>query len=324
MRGATTARLTAVATTVVVAGFGCREDADAKAQQDHTATSEIVPVPSHDSGVGATRAATAPRARPRSSVDEPQGARADRQSPCPSDMQLVATACVDRYEAHLVRVGADGSTARHSPFLRPADGQHYAARSAPGVKPQAYINRNEARSACEAAGKRLCTIREWYRACTGSTGTVYPYGSRFVAGRCNTGKPHLLSTLFGNDPRSWKYDEHFNSPRLNQEPGFLAATGAHRECASDAGTYDMVGNLHEWVSDSVNYDLPKKIPLRDDIRAKIGVNYGKAIFMGGFYSTTGEHGQGCKFLTPGHGWKYHDYSTGFRCCRDPQGALLSH
>ncbi len=249
-------------------------------------------------------------------VSHPAASSPPVAAACPPEMQLVVDTCVDRYEAHLVQLLPDGRAILHPAELRPASGQHYAARSAPAVKPQAYVNRREAADACQNAGKRLCTLREWYRACTGTQGTAYPYGPSFVAGRCNTGKPHLLGRLFGSDPRAWKYEEHFNSPTLNREPGFLAPAGFYADCRSDAGTFDMVGNLHEWVSDRVDYELTDKIPLRDDIRAKIGSNYGKAIFMGGFYSTSGEHGQGCRFLTPGHGWKYHDYSTGFRCCRD--------
>ncbi len=311
MRSAVTAVLTAVFGIVVGTGFGCRKGTSTPPPPVTSAVPENEVVKPQDEGTGAS--SVAPSAAP-SLAPRP---RAEPTAPCPSEMQLVATACVDRYEAYLERLDTTHDPLRHSPFDRPEEGQRYAARSAPHVTPQAYVNRREASAACENAGKRLCTIREWYRACTGSTGTAYPYGHRYIAGRCNTGRPHLLSMLFGDDPRGWKYDEHFNSPRLNQEPGFLAVTGSHQGCTSDAGTYDMVGNLHEWVSDAVDYELPEKIQLRDDIRAKIGVNYGKAIFMGGFYSTSGEHGRGCRFLTPGHGWKYHDYSTGFRCCRDP-------
>jgi sulfatase modifying factor 1 len=43
---------------------------------------------------------------------------------------------------------------------------------------------------------------------------------------------------------------------------------------------------------------------------------GNATFMGGFYSTSGEHGPGCLFTTIAHEAAYHDYSTGFRCCKD--------
>jgi formylglycine-generating enzyme len=232
--------------------------------------------------------------------------------PCPSEMVQVGRACVDRHEAQLST--DDGAV--HSPYERPVRGVRYVARSGPGIVPQAYVNRHEAQAACEAAGKRLCSVREWYAACRGTRQTTYPYGPSFVAGKCNTGKPHLLSRYFGTNPRAWKYAEHFNSPALNREPGFLALTGKHDECVSDYGVYDMVGNLHEWVSDTVDFALATKLPLRDDIRNKLGTNYGKGVFMGGFYSTGGQHGHGCGFVTIGHEARYHDYSTGFRCCRD--------
>ena len=121
--------------------------------------------------------------------------------------------------------------------------------------------------------------------------------------------------MFGNRSSAWKYDEHFNDPKLNQEPGFLARTGEYDRCVSGYGVYDMVGNLHEWISDVVGPSLADKIPLRDDIRDKLEKREGNAIFMGGFYSTTAERGRGCAFVTIGHGRNYHDYSTGFRCCK---------
>ena len=210
----------------------------------------------------------------------------------------------------------DGTTVVHSPYERPEEGVRYEARSAPGVVPQAYINRNESKAACEAAGKRLCNLSEWYRACRGPRGFMYPYGPRMDRTKCNVSKPHLLSRMHGNRPGNWKYDEHFNDPKLNQEPGFLARTGEYEQCGSGYGNADMVGNLHEWISDHVGPSLANQIPLRDDIRDKLEKRAGNAIFMGGFYSTTSEHGRGCAFVTIGHGRNYHDYSTGFRCCKN--------
>jgi hypothetical protein len=29
------------------------------------------------------------------------------------------------------------------------------------------------------------------------------------------------------------------------------------------------------------------------------------------------NGEGCAYATTAHGFDYHDYSTGFRCCLDP-------
>jgi len=235
--------------------------------------------------------------------------------PCPPEMTLVGDACVDRYEAHLMRRGDDGSLSPHPAHLRPPSGV-FVARSEPGVRPQGYINRIEAASACENANKRLCSVTEWYRACRGENDTTYPYGAGYVAGRCNVGKPHLLSILHGSDPKAWEYDAHFNDPELDQRPGFLANTGEFSGCVGTNGAYDLVGNLHEWVSDRVDASLVTKLPLTDGLRKRLRANTGKGIFMGGFFSTTNQHGRGCEFVTMAHEPAYHDYSTGFRCCKD--------
>jgi len=231
-------------------------------------------------------------------------------------MARVERSCVDRWEATLVVQAADGSELPHPYWLVPEAEHRYLARAAPGVFPQGHVSRPVAAAACEQAGKRLCSLREWHRACAGPRGLTYPYGPEGLRGACNTAKTHLLSQLFGNDPRGWKYDEHFNSPDLLRTPGYLARTGEHTGCVSADGIYDLVGNLHEWVADAVDYELPRKITLNPEIERKIAKNHGHGIFMGGFFSTTSEHGRGCLFLTPGHEPTYHDYSTGFRCCRD--------
>lgn len=233
-------------------------------------------------------------------------------------MALVENYCVDRFEARLYAREPNGPLAPHPAHERPEAGVRYEARSEADVIPQAYIDRDEASMACENSSKRLCTVSEWYRACRGASLSPYSYGKRFVKGRCNTSKPHLLSLLFGTNPRAWKYDEHFNNPGLNQLEGFLARTGQYEQCVSDEGVHDMVGNLHEWVSDSVDRSLALKLPLLPGIQRALRRTHGHGIFMGGFFSTTAEHGRGCAFVTIGHSPRYHDYSTGFRCCRDAE------
>jgi sulfatase modifying factor 1 len=215
---------------------------------------------------------------------------------CPEEMAHVGSACVDRYEAHLVL--ADTPEVVHPPYERPAAGVRYLARSSGGVMPQAYISRDEAEAACRGAGKRLCTGREWRRACGGRAHTLYPYGAEEVPGRCNSGKPHLPSMLFGVSSTTVNGEAVYNSPRLDQEPGFLAKTGEYTGCVNDFGLFDMAGNLHEWVSDRAGRRRPR------------------AVFMGGFFSSTPDHGPGCQHVSKRHSPAYHDYSTGFRCCRD--------
>ena len=41
-------------------------------------------------------------------------------------------------------------------------------------------------------------------------------------------------------------------------------------------------------------------------------------FRGGYYMDTSKNGDGCSYHTTAHDFTYHDYSTGFRCCMDPE------
>jgi formylglycine-generating enzyme required for sulfatase activity len=241
-------------------------------------------------------------------------AKSVQKAPCSDDMVLVERTCVDRYEAHLLERQADGTLTPYPAHQRPEKG-HYVAASSKGAKPQAFISQCEAATACEHAGKRLCKLTEWYRACTGSDNTTYPYGATYEPKRCNVGKTHLLSMLHGASSRNWSYAA-FNDPKLATTPGFLALSGEYDGCASPEGVHDMVGNLHEWVADRVDRTLPSKLPVPAIIQRRIGRNAGNGIFMGGFFSTTNEHGSGCTFTTAAHDPRYHDYSTGFRCCSD--------
>jgi formylglycine-generating enzyme required for sulfatase activity len=236
--------------------------------------------------------------------------RASATPACPPEMARVERFCIDRYEAHLV----DANDPEHprDPYHRPPPDAHVVARSRAGVVPQAYLNRFEAAAACGAAGKRLCAAAEWSRACAGPRGLRYPYGNTKIEGRCNVGKGHVMHKVFG-DVR-YTFDDHYNSPKLNQEPGFLEPSGASSGCESAEGVHDLVGNLHEWVADDVSADLLRRIPF--ELGAdKLGTP-GNGIFMGGYYSSHGEHGAGCAYATTAHKPDYHDYSIGFRCCAD--------
>jgi formylglycine-generating enzyme required for sulfatase activity len=206
-------------------------------------------------------------------------------------MSRVQSFCIDRYEAHLVQE-KDG---RQYPFNRPVLGAPATARSAPGLFPQGHINQIEAEDACRRARKRLCTKAEWQAACMGLGQTTYPYGNEKIRGACNSERIHPPSELFG-----LSYQSHLNDPELNLFPGGLAKSGAHPRCMSDYGVFDMVGNLHEWVSDIIFVKGQQR-----------------GIFLGGFYSNDHENGYGCNYMTAAHFPQHFDYSTGFRCCADP-------
>jgi sulfatase modifying factor 1 len=245
----------------------------------------------------------------------PPPVRAPVEPPCPREMSQIGAFCVDRHEAHLVSVAADGKETKHPYYERPERGVHYQARSAAGEYPQAYVSRIEAEDACKNAGKRLCSYGEWRRACQGARWQSFPYGATERDGVCNTGKEHLFGKIFGYNPANWVHSA-FNSPKLNKEPGFLTKTGELTECRSEDGIYDMLGNVHEWVSDRVTTRFVETIKTDGHVRHDQPWKPGNAMFLGGFYATTNEHGPGCHFVTVAHNRRYHDYTTGFRCCAD--------
>ena len=219
----------------------------------------------------------------------------DGAAPCPPDMQLIDKAfCIDRFEATTLELTADGQSVPHSPYL-PVAGLRVKAISRKDVIPQAYISRNQAQGACVEAHKRLCTEREWVSACKGPEKTKYPYGNQHKPGYCvDTNRVNPLKRLFESLGVARYQFTTMNDPGLNQVAGTLAPTGSFTRCTSDYGVYDMVGNLHEWTADP------------------------QGTFRGGFYLDTKLNGSGCDYRTVMHPATYHDYSTGFRCCKEAE------
>jgi cysteine-rich repeat protein len=118
---------------------------------------------------------------------------------------------IDRYEASrpdATAVSEGLSTAR--------------ACSRVGVLPWSQASLATASAACAAAGGHLCTRDEWLFACAGETqARPYPYGYVWQSGACNG------------------YRGAFN---------LLARSGEFAGCETPEGVFDLVGNLHEWVS----------------------------------------------------------------------------
>ena len=215
---------------------------------------------------------------------------------CPPGMANVeGRFCIDRWEASLVEILPNGDERPYDPYT-PVEGHAVRAVTEGNVVPHGYISEVQAKAACARSGKRLCKPREWRQACMGPSHTTFGYGNARVGGRCNDdGVSPMISVmrLRVDHPREWTRDR-MNDPRLNQAPHTLARTGAHAECTNGYGVYDMVGNLHEWVDDP------------------------DGTFQGGYYLDTHINGDGCNYRTVAHGPWYHDYSTGFRCCADPE------
>lgn len=245
---------------------------------------------------------------------------------CPAEMVAVAgRVCVDRYEGSFV----DGeSGAPLSPFYPPSPTlsatlfEHWTqaressrggtlaamlvvprplplagpavAVSRPRTTPAGYVSADTAAAACQQAGKRLCTEPEWVTACRGEAERPFPYGATYEHGACNVYREsHPAYELHGSASRNHR-DPRLNLVAVQGEP-LLRSTGTTPKCASQWGTdaiYDMVGNLDEWV------------------------DHATGAFVGGFYSRGTR--SGCHAKVSSHPRRYYDYSTGFRCCKDPE------
>jgi sulfatase modifying factor 1 len=231
--------------------------------------------------------------------EDPATALVTASQRCPMDMAFVENrVCVDRWEASLLERVLGGERA-WSPYL-PVDGHELSIRavSRPGVIPQGYISGKQAQTACNASGKRLCTSSEWEHACRGPSTTQFPYGPARRAGACNDDMralhPVAEAGLMLGIPRDALWRAGMNQSLINQLPATLLPAGERAECTNEYGVFDMVGNLHEWVDDP------------------------DGTFRGGYYMDTSHNGEGCAYATTAHDFSYHDYSTGFRCCADPE------
>lgn len=203
--------------------------------------------------------------------------------------------CIDRWEASTVT--PDGKP--HSPH-QAVTWKNVKAVTKPGVLAQAYISMEEADAACKQADKRLCTAQQWVDACMGTQRIkrTFPYGNEEKKGACNTQRPiHPSSLVHGN-----RKDDviSLNDPRLNQQKETVSKTGSFEECVTPDGVFDMHGNLLEWTRGTEP----------------------RPLLMGGHYVDGKIHGKGCTYVTDGHGPEYHDFTTGFRCCAQPNPARL--
>jgi len=123
----------------------------------------------------------------------------------------LATTCSPQFPANFPKSGNWTPVPGSSP---PSPGVY--AVSIPGVSPSACLTWFQAQQACAASGKRLVRNEEWQRA---AAGTPDPGNADDGTTTCATNSANP------------------------------ANTGSRSSCKSSWGTFDMVGNLSEWVAD---------------------------------------------------------------------------
>ncbi len=157
------------------------------------------------------------------------------------------------------------------------------AVSKPGVEPARNISWFDAKSACEASGKRLCTEAEWLMACTGAQPIDRDRDGVFSDDPIQ-GNAHP----YGQYPQ----DAWCAAARAKDDPQPIL-TGVHPKCATPSGIYDLEGVVKEWV----------------------GLDPGRAGVKGGSYYSRGS--ARCGYFKDSLAPDLEDAATGFRCCQGP-------
>jgi protein-disulfide isomerase/peroxiredoxin/uncharacterized membrane protein len=149
----------------------------------------------------------------------------------------------------------------------------------------------EAKAACEAAGKRMCSTYEWVSACQGAAavdddgtgsfaddyieGNQFPYADYYQPRWC----------------RDTETDKRDPEGKVIEE-GRPGEAGANPRCVTEAGVFDLGGNLMEWA----------------------GLTEDEAVLLGGDFRSKDKTGCFRPNATWGPGHK--NIRMGFRCCSD--------
>lgn len=144
--------------------------------------------------------------------------------PCPDDMVSVKGSqgdfCMDKYEnsagdnCDIANPLTDAETKVN------IDQDGCLPASVPGGSVWANVTQNQAVMLCAKAGKRLPTNQEWYFAALGTP----------------------------DKSQDWTEDDCQVNSNWEDQPGLA---GAGKNCYSYAGAYDMIGNVWEWVADTL-------------------------------------------------------------------------
>jgi len=154
-------------------------------------------------------------------------------------------------------------------------------------QPRICINWFEANTHCEERDARLPTEAEWEYVARGPTGLLYPWGNQFVEG----------NVVFSGS------QETQTAPVGSREAGI-----------SWVGTYDMSGNVWEWVSDWYDSEYYSNSPFINPQGPSDGNTH---VLRGGSYNGPGTSGLRATNRI-GSVPDYSSADTGFRCAKSYQ------
>jgi hypothetical protein len=158
-----------------------------------------------------------------------------------------------------------------------------------GEYPLTVTTFSESEAYCKREGKRLCTESEWTFACEGEEGVPYPYGYARDAAACPIDRPRIEPEEDTFVPRTTHRTAIGIDAMWQGEP-----SGAFARCVSPLGVHDMTGNVDEWTRSVRKWGY-------------------RMILKGGHWSYVRAR---CRPQTRGHGPRYVNVETGFRCCTE--------
>jgi len=143
------------------------------------------------------------------------------EGPCPTEMVFIPSSnggfCMDRYEASANNDCPSATPASQKDTRVNLTSAKCFAVSVKEKIPWTFISQTQAREACARAGKRLPTNEEWFAASLGTPDSKI---------------------------EKWNNKDCQLSSNWKSQPG---ETGTGENCISAYGSYDMVGNVWEWV-----------------------------------------------------------------------------
>ncbi len=236
--------------------------------------------------------------------------------------------CIDKYEASMPNANSThmGNSTEISNRNSPGNME---AQSVKGVVPWVDISQINARTACENAGKHLCTDEEWLGA-SNIKGEYYNLPANLADA------PYYCVTDTSTNCVDYTYDNGDACTTGYYDDNGDDTPSAENNCSSAEGVYDMTGNVWEWTNETVDYTKPcnegsngwcywngtmwseendntgTEVFGNDGVYYSSGTQTGKAVRRGGDWL----HGAKCGPFSASlsRAPSSADYGIGFRCC----------
>jgi len=240
---------------------------------------------------------------------------------CPANTSYVGRLggfCIDQYEAS----HSDATTCANGNTWATCSASYGSSgtpKSAPGMIPWTTVSQTSAKTACQNAGKYLCSSKQWLAAAN-MQGQVYNLPADLAV------SPYYCVTGSG----TYCLDH-------SEISGEACNTGSKPGCVSAEGVYDMAGNVWEWTSDVVDVTNPgsganwyyisttdgswnTSSAVDNGKYGKDGVYFpatitGRAVLRGGGWGDGGNAGLFSAALN--FAPSYTSSNFGFRCCQAP-------